>query len=1335
MAQIRLDIISNAGAGTREAANARQEYERLGNAIDRAGDEARETQRQIRGVGTALSNIASAAGRAIGVVGGLVGAAATLGSIRLSASFERQIATVGVVAGATRDQFNALERAAREAGATTERTATEAASGLEFLARAGFDANEAITALIPTINFAIANQIDLGRAADIGSNVLSQFSLQVDNYNRVVDVLTQTSASANTNVLQVSEGFKFAGPTAAQLAIDLEETAAALGVLANTGLQGGIGGRGFQSVVTRLESEREDLEAAIGAYDIQVDGLAEIFRRVGELDTVTQIEIFRAENLDVVGSLSRAASSGEFEQLLDRLREAEGRAQEVAGVIGDTLTGDALEANSAFQDLLNTIGDSGGIEGTRNLLQEITALLRSDASIVFSQNFGQALEAATNLLAAFASRTEEFFDNLRQQGIINTNVLADVNPLANITNESIRSQDLSRNQIGVLASSNTVATLERRIEELNFAVDRNNELLRPGSEFQNDLPLLNERAANRQELENLIAALAIAEVTQQSERESAEPPPPLIQPAPPPPAREVVIDTESVQDDLAEAGRALALRVAEAIEDSRRDAIPIRSTDDLDREIERINRDSRRVEDLISDQLAQDRINGDIFNDQLAVAQEGFSNQLGSLTGIREVLERQDNRLTLRDVEISARAIEQITSGIQFGLSEVTEALTLDGLSVIDRVAGATGGIGRSLTAVSDGIRALPEGVSRALGGLGDILGAAGAVGSAISAGINIVSQISDLFGPTSREGVNVVFAPGVEDSETFGQRRNNQESDANRAIVESIFAAISQQQTALFDLIGGGAAVRDNLSTAISEAFLNINVDNRDIRVGFQGTDGNPANPAIFDPTNQGAERAIEEAIRLILSVTEVFDESSQTLLTYAQVAAEAGRAPDQIIEGLRSLSELAALADEPLSEVAERIRIIDETIDPVVDDLIALRDAISGAGAGAAAQRNEINGQIGDIEQTAQQAGRNIGIDFVRGIEQAILDEQQSVLGDYNRLLEQIAQTQADAQLLLDRGFISQGEFEQTQGLGALQAANFFDRLDAEQLAELGDFFGLLNDDIGSGLAALAELQVGIIDFADNIEETSARLQREADAILGAVSNGETDLERARRQFTGDLPSEQIDALLGNLAAINETVRDPNADSELVTDRVNVARDIFSELLDIASSTLGPTEEFAEIRDQAFSVFESILSEGRDRGEERISLIDASNAQLSIVEQIRDEILSPDPSLNFLQGILDNNDLTNTLLRELIAVYISTASDVFTLPSGGAIQDQVQGLIDLGGGASLFDVVQNIQDQRTDQSDLQRQQTAQLIQIESILSNTNTRIDELVDLTRSGR
>jgi TP901 family phage tail tape measure protein len=169
-------------------------------------------------------------------------------------NFQDSINKLGAISGATETQLASLQKQARELGATSIFSATQAADAQTFLAQAGFKTNEILKATPSVMQLAVAGTIDLARAGDLASNVLGGMGLAVSELDNVVDVLAKTASSSNTNIEQLGNALSYAAPIAKTAGISIQELSAAVGVLGDAGLQGSRAGTGILGFIRQLSN-------------------------------------------------------------------------------------------------------------------------------------------------------------------------------------------------------------------------------------------------------------------------------------------------------------------------------------------------------------------------------------------------------------------------------------------------------------------------------------------------------------------------------------------------------------------------------------------------------------------------------------------------------------------------------------------------------------------------------------------------------------------------------------------------------------------------------------------------------------------------------------------------------------------------------------------------------------------------------------------------------------------------------------------------------------------------------------------------------------------------
>lgn len=200
--------------------------------------------------------------------GGIVALGKNL--IETTRNFEDGMARVQAVTNATQAEFQMMEQEALKWGSTTRYTATEAANSLENLTRNGLSAQQATEALGPTLQLAQANTIGLAEAADITTNVMNGFGLEVKDMGRVNDVLSSTAAHSATNISMLAEAEKNAAPFGHSLGQSIEEVNAALGVLADVGIKGSDAGTAIRMVLMGLASPTAKQQKAFKQLGVDI---------------------------------------------------------------------------------------------------------------------------------------------------------------------------------------------------------------------------------------------------------------------------------------------------------------------------------------------------------------------------------------------------------------------------------------------------------------------------------------------------------------------------------------------------------------------------------------------------------------------------------------------------------------------------------------------------------------------------------------------------------------------------------------------------------------------------------------------------------------------------------------------------------------------------------------------------------------------------------------------------------------------------------------------------------------------------------------------------------
>jgi len=287
------------------------------------------------------------------------------------AEFEKTIAKLGAISGASANELQQLQDKSRELGKTTQYSASQVAEAMNYQAMAGMKTNEILEATQDVLNLASVGQMDLARASDIATDSMSGFGLEAEDMQRVTDVMAVTTTNANTNVEQLGEAFKNVAPVSKNLNVSLEETSAMLGVLANSGRKGGEAGTHLKIILQRLASTSKPVLKAfksIGVEAYTTDGklkpMTETLKAIqGKLKNLSEQD--RNDILkDLFGEEAIASASiildnlDDMDTLITKVGDSSGKAGSMAKDMNDNLSGHFKELKSALEDLQLEIGES-----------------------------------------------------------------------------------------------------------------------------------------------------------------------------------------------------------------------------------------------------------------------------------------------------------------------------------------------------------------------------------------------------------------------------------------------------------------------------------------------------------------------------------------------------------------------------------------------------------------------------------------------------------------------------------------------------------------------------------------------------------------------------------------------------------------------------------------------------------------------------------------------------------------------------------------------------------------------------------------------------------------
>lgn len=394
----------------------------LANGLKRGGSMIKQFSGNLRSMSTGLQQVATAAAKVAAVGAALFGPiilqgqqfeqtmaqvkAVTIDSMR---AVETETNTVGA-------QFQSLVDRAREMGATTTFTASQAAEAMNFLGQAGLTAKQVYDAIPDTLNLARAGMLDLGTAADIATDIMSAFALTAKDINRIADNLAQAARSSNTNIEQMGQAFKFVAPIAGALGQNIEQISGALAVLAQRGLRGSIAGTGLARTMQRLAQGGDKVVEVLAKYSLTLD---DVNPATTDLNTIMRrfatVGISAGDAMDLFGAragrtfLVLKTGIGSLSEMRRRMESSKGAAQEMAEIMRSTVQGGFLAVMSKVQELGLLIWDTltpsinNLIETAKTYLDQAIEWVKANQQIVGTlAKVGTVITAAAGAIAAIA---------------------------------------------------------------------------------------------------------------------------------------------------------------------------------------------------------------------------------------------------------------------------------------------------------------------------------------------------------------------------------------------------------------------------------------------------------------------------------------------------------------------------------------------------------------------------------------------------------------------------------------------------------------------------------------------------------------------------------------------------------------------------------------------------------------------------------------------------------------------------------------------------------------------------------------------------------------------
>lgn len=348
----------------------------------------REFTNQSNSAGTrfeALGSSLKIVGRTITTAVSLPLLALGAGAIKTASDFEAGMSKVSALSGATGDDLKMLEDKAREMGASTKYSATEASEALSYMALAGWDAEQMAAGLEPSLKLAGAAGMELSLATDIVTDTMSMFGMEASEATKMTDMLAYAQANSNTDVQQLGEALKYCGASANAMGYDLADTTALLGTFADQGLKGSSAGTTLNAMFRDMKKNAKDGAIAIGDTNVAIvdangnyrdmtDILADVQKATeGMTQAERDMALSSVWGTEALKGVNMAFEAGvpKIREFEEGIRNSDGAASEMYDTMQNNLQGAIDNMKSAFEGLLITIGQRL-IPIFQNLVEGIT---------------------------------------------------------------------------------------------------------------------------------------------------------------------------------------------------------------------------------------------------------------------------------------------------------------------------------------------------------------------------------------------------------------------------------------------------------------------------------------------------------------------------------------------------------------------------------------------------------------------------------------------------------------------------------------------------------------------------------------------------------------------------------------------------------------------------------------------------------------------------------------------------------------------------------------------------------------------------------------------------
>lgn len=405
-----------------------------------------DTSIDSKGFQSGIDGIGSIAEKGLKATGAiLAGTATAIGaigaaSVKVGSDFEASMSKVAAISGATGDDLKALTDKAKEMGATTKFSASESADALQYMAMAGWKTEDMLNGLEGIMNLAAASGEDLATTSDIVTDALTAFGLSAEDSTHFADVLAQASSNANTNVGMMGETFKYVAPVAGALGYTAEDTAIAIGLMANSGIKASQAGTSLRSIMSRMAKPTKEVQGAMDKLGVSLTdsngNMKSLNEVMGDLRNGFA-GLSEAEAAEMAAALGEQeamsgllaivnASDDDFDKLSDAIYSCDGAAKRMADTMNDNLQGQITILKSGLEGLGISLYENMEaplkevVKEAQNMVQQLQDAFNnggldevvSTVGDIFAQIVEKAASAAPDLIDVASDMIQSFLTGI-----------------------------------------------------------------------------------------------------------------------------------------------------------------------------------------------------------------------------------------------------------------------------------------------------------------------------------------------------------------------------------------------------------------------------------------------------------------------------------------------------------------------------------------------------------------------------------------------------------------------------------------------------------------------------------------------------------------------------------------------------------------------------------------------------------------------------------------------------------------------------------------------------------------------------------------------------------